>query len=145
MRKKNSTHPNQLVLPGIESAPPKVRAHGLTRGAHLPSSESAAIVRAAPSLPAASQRPKRGTTQRLSFVPRTLNPASCWTWTARTRLERVLWSVEKGRVLQPNWMVTRKDGGGTHMVYTLARPVLTRAGHAGRADPAVRARVRILR
>ena len=40
-------------------------------------------------------------------------------------LERVLWSVEKGRVLGPNWMVTRKDGGGTHMVYTLARPVLT--------------------
>ena len=33
MRKKNSTHPNQLVLPGIESAPPKVRLHGL-REAH---------------------------------------------------------------------------------------------------------------
>ena len=28
-------------------------------------------------------------------------------------------------MLGPNWMVTRKDGGGTHMVYTLARPVLT--------------------
>ena len=35
-------------------------------------------------------------------------------------------------------MVTRRDGGGTHVVYTLERPVLDRAGHAGRTDPAVR-------
>ena len=45
-------------------------------------------------------------------------------------------SVDQGQgAREPNWMVTRKDGGGTHMAYTLARPVLTRAGHAGRTDP----------
>ena len=40
-----------------------------------------------------------------------------------TALERLVYNVEKGNVLEPNWAVTRKDGGGTHAVWTLAQPV----------------------
>ena len=139
MRKKNSTHPNQLVLPGIESAPPKVRAHGL-REAHT--------------YPLVS----RGNRQGRPFTSRRVPASEAWDYPeiefrtpnsqpcivldldGSSALERVLWSVEKGRVLQPNWMVTRKDGGGTHMVYTLARPVLT--GPDMRAAP-IRALARV--
>ena len=42
-----------------------------------------------------------------------------------TALGRALWVVEKHQAREWNWSVTRKDGGGTHLIWTLDRPVLT--------------------
>ena len=38
-------------------------------------------------------------------------------------LERLVYHVDQRDVLEPNWAVTRKHGGGTHAVWTLAQPV----------------------
>ena len=38
-------------------------------------------------------------------------------------LYRVVEAVEHGEILTPNWTVTRKQGGGTHAVWTLKTPV----------------------
>ena len=116
--------PEQLELPGIEFAPPKVWAHGL-REAHT--------------YPLVS-RGKRNSVHGAAFrVPasvawaypeielRTGNSAPCIVLDldGANALERCLWLVDHGKVREPNWMVTRRDGGGTHVVYTLERPVLT--------------------
>ena len=116
--------PEQLELPGIEFAPPKVRLHGL-REAHT--------------YPLVSRGKRLGWAFSSFRVPaveawtypeielRTGNSAPCLVLDVdgANALERCLWLVDHGKVREPNWMVTRRDGGGTHVVYTLERPVLT--------------------
>ena len=125
--------PEQLRLPGIEFTPPKVRAHGL-REAHT--------------RPLVSRGKKSNGTHGASWrVP----AASAWqypevelragnSWPClvldmdgANALERLVYNVEKGNVLEPNWAVTRKDGGGTHAVWTLAQPV--HRGASAKAKP----------
>ena len=127
MQSKTSTPnrpPKQFALPGIEFAPPKVRSHGL-REAHT--------------YPLVSRGKRNGVHGSSFRVPasvawnypeielRTGNSAPCIVLDldGATALERCLWLVDHGKVREPNWMVTRRDGGGTHVVYTLERPVLS--------------------
>ena len=140
MRKKNSTHPNQLVLPGIESAPPKVRAHGL-REAHTYPLVSRGNRQGRPFTSFRVPASEAWTTYpEIEFRTPNSQPCIVLDVDGSNALERCLWLVDHGKVLEPNWMVTRKDGGGTHMAYTLARPVLT--GPDMRAAP-IRALARV--
>ena len=115
--------PKQLEL-GIQFAPLKVRLHGL-REAHT--------------YPLVSRGRRPGRAFSCFRVPaaeawnypeielRTGNSQPCIVLDVdgSNALERCLWLVDQGKVREPNWMVTRRDGGGTHVVYTLERPVLT--------------------
>ena len=127
MQTKTSTPnrpPKQLALPGIEFAPPKVRSHGIREAHTYP-------------LVSRGKRPGRAFSSfRVPAVEawaypeielRTGNSAPCLVLDldGATALERALWVVEKHQAHEWNCSVTRKDGGGTHLIWTLDRPVLT--------------------
>ena len=116
--------PEQLELPGIEFVPPKVRSHGLREAHTYP-------------LVSRGKRPGRAFSSfRVAAAEawaypeielRTGNSAPCLVLDldGATALQRALWVVEQRQVREWNWSVTRKDGGGTHLIWTLDRPVLT--------------------
>ena len=131
----NSSTPTcskQLILP-IEFAPPKVRAHGL-KDAHT--------------YPLVSQGKRSSGEHSASFrVP----PGEAWgfpeielragnSWPSlvldvdgSNALYRIVEAVDKAEILSPNWTVTRKGSGGTHVVWNLERPV--HRGEAARKGP----------
>ena len=49
-------------------------------------------------------------------------------------LERLVYHVDQGDVLEPNWAVTRKDGGATHAVWTLGATRSPRRERKGQTD-----------
>ena len=114
--------PQQLELPGIEFAPPKVRRHGL-RDAHT--------------YPLVSHGKRRGGTWTSWRVPASdawrfpeieLRAGNSWPalildLDGANALERLVYAADRGDVLQPNWIVTRRRGGGTHAVWNLRVPV----------------------
>ena len=116
--------PEQLELPGIEFVPPKVRSHGLREAHTYP-------------LVSRGKRPWRAFSSfRVAAAEawaypeielRTGNSAPCLVLDldGATALGKALWVVEKHQAREWNWSVTRKDGGGTHLIWTLDRPVLT--------------------
>ena len=126
MQEKTSTPeriPKQLEL-GIQFVPEKVREHGL-REAHIYPLVSAGHVAGKPFT---SRRvPASDAWHYPEIELRTPNSQPCIILDVdgSNALERSLYAVENGKVRVPNWMVTRRDGGGTHLVYTLERPVLT--------------------
>ena len=145
MRKKNSTHPNQLVLPGIESAPPKVRAHGL-REAHTYPLVSRGNRQGRPFTSFRVPASEAWTTYpEIEF--RTPNSQPCIV-PGRGRLERARAVSVASRSrqgarteLDGNAEGRRRDAHGLHARTSRA----DRAGHAGRADPGASEGVGILR
>ena len=115
--------PTQQELFGIDYAPEKVRAHGL-RGAHT--------------FPLVSRGKRGGGDHHSSFR---VHASAAWffpeielragnSWPSivldldgSNALYRLVDAVEHGDILMPNWAVTRKESGGTHAVWNLARPV----------------------
>ena len=133
------TGPVQLELP-IAAAPPKVRAHGL-RDAH--------------SRPLVSKGKRKDGSFPGSFR---VSPQEAWAYPSLELRAGNSWpalvfdcdgpdgtqalaaAIAGGLVPGPNWMVTRSTSGGTHAVYTLARPV-HRGAAARQAPLALLARV----
>lgn len=122
----------QLSLP-LEAAPPKVRAHGL-RDAH--------------ERPLVSRGKRRDGSFPGSFR---VSPQDAWhypslelragnSWPVLILdcdggegTARLVESYMIGNAPTPNWIVTRVSSGGSHAVYTLARPV--HRGEAAREAP----------
>ena len=121
---EESNRSRQLKLDfGIDYAPAKVRAHGL-REAH--------------SYPLVSQGKRSSGEHSASFwVPASeawdfpeieLRAGNSWPSIVldvdgANALYRIVEAVEHGEILTPNWSVTRKAGGGTHVIWNLERPV----------------------
>ena len=132
MQKQSNRDSRQLKLP-IEFAPPRVRKHGL-RDAHT--------------YPLVSMGKGHSGAHSASFrVP----PAEAWdfpeiefrtgnSWPCMIQdidganaLYRIVEAVDKFEIKLPCWLVTRKESGGTHGVWTLERPV--HRGEAARKGP----------
>ena len=134
MNSKSNRDSRQLKLDfGIEYAPAKVRDHGL-RDAH--------------SYPLVSQGKRSIGEHSASFrVP----AAEAWdfpeielragnSWPSivldadgANALYRIVEAVEHFEILTPNWSVTRRESGGTHVVWNLERPV--HRGESARPSP----------
>ena len=114
-------HAEQLRL-GIDYAPPKVRRHGL-RDAHTYPLVSRGKRNG---LPWASWRMPASDAWRFPEIElRAGNswPALILDLDGANALERLVYAADRGDVLQPNWIVTRRRGGGTHAVWNLQVPV----------------------
>ena len=114
-------HAEQLRL-GIDYAPPKVRRHGL-RDAHTYPLVSRGKRNG---LPWASWRMPASDAWRFPEIElRAGNswPALILDLDGAHALERLVYAADRGDVLQPNWIVTRRRGGGTHAVWNLQVPV----------------------
>ena len=117
---------------GIDHAPVKVREHGL-KEAHtwpLVSSGKQVLDHAGSYRVHASEA--------WEFPEIELRAGNSWPSIVldvdgSNALYRVVEAVEHGEILTPNWTVTRKQGGGTHAVWNLARPV--HRGEAARPSP----------
>ena len=119
---KSNRDSRQLKLPGIDYAPAKVREHGLVEAHTFP------LV----------SKGKQGGAHAGSFR---VHASGAWlfpeielragnSWPSivldcdgANALYRIVEAVEHGEILTPNWAVTRRESGGTHAVWNLARPV----------------------
>ena len=123
MQNKHSKNPRQSKLDfGIDHAPAKVREHGLVEAHTWP------LV----------SKGKQGGAHAGSFR---VHASGAWlfpeielragnSWPSivldcdgANALYRIVEAVEHGEILTPNWAVTRRESGGTHAVWNLARPV----------------------
>ena len=122
MQRQSNKDSRQLKLPGIEYAPPKVRAHGLVDAHTWP------LVSKGKRGGAHSESFRVHASRAWAFPELELRAGNSWPSIVldvdgANALYRIVEAVEHGEILTPNWSVTRKAGGGTHAVWNLARPV----------------------
>lgn len=122
----------QLTLPGIDFAPSKVRRHGLREFHHYP---LASYGKNAAGIWLGSRRmpPAQAWTYPELELGRTANSIPALIFDLDGHAPDWLVDVFSPVLPVPNWMTFRRANQHAHLVYTLARPVLT--GEQARPTP----------
>ena len=123
--------PVQLILPGVEFAPDRVREHGLVEAHTWPlvsDGKVQGVVQASFRVHASVA----WSFPSLELRSATAWPVVCLDCDGTTGYPRLMGAVQDREIPCPNWVVYR-DTGGAHGVWCLARPVLR--GESARARP----------